>query len=200
MSKLPVQRIGYFMLAIFLLVTSLGAVWLVFLQTKNAQTSNPTASNAQDQIDAAKCTVPDSLKSQTPTSPEEVYKITTEPSELETTDIKVGDGQEAKLGDCIVINYRLNMADGSIVENNDTFTSGSPVAFPLKEGSLIEGWTKGVPGMKVGGIRRLVIPAKYAYGETGQCTSYDSATSTCQAYSIPPNAPLVFDIELLDIQ
>jgi FKBP-type peptidyl-prolyl cis-trans isomerase len=87
-------------------------------------------------------------------------------------------------GATITAHYTGALAkDGTIFQSSHDF--GDPVTFGL--GQVIQGWTKGVPGMKVGGIRRLVIPAEQAYGERSP------------ASNIPPNSDLVFDIELVAI-
>jgi peptidylprolyl isomerase len=100
-----------------------------------------------------------------------------------TKDLIKGTGAEAKLGDSITVNYV-----GYLYKTGKVFDAswkrGEPSTFTLENGSLIEGWTKGIPGMKVGGRRELIIPASLAYGTKG--------TS-----GIPPNSPLVFVIDLL---
>lgn len=106
---------------------------------------------------------------------------------LEKIDIVVGDGQEVKEGDIVSVHYT-----GAIASNGEIFQSSkdfgvNPVTFPLD--GVIKGWTDGIPGMKVGGTRRLVIPAEQAYGSTPPPGS-----------GIPVNAALVFDVELIDIK
>jgi FKBP-type peptidyl-prolyl cis-trans isomerase len=102
--------------------------------------------------------------------------------ELEIIDTKVGDGAEVPVGATITAHYTGALCkDGTIFQSSHDF--GEPITFGL--GQVIEGWTKGVPGMKVGGTRRLVIPSKMAYG------------SVRAAANIPPNSDLVFDIELV---
>jgi FKBP-type peptidyl-prolyl cis-trans isomerase len=102
--------------------------------------------------------------------------------ELEIIDTKVGDGAEVPVGATITAHYTGALCkDGTIFQSSHDF--GEPITFGL--GQVIEGWTKGVPGMKVGGTRRLIIPSKMAYG------------SVRAAANIPPNSDLVFDIELV---
>lgn len=104
--------------------------------------------------------------------------------ELEITDIEVGTGEEVKPGATITAHYT-----GALVKNGIIFQSshdfGKAISFGLDQ--VIKGWTNGVPGMKVGGMRRLVIPSEMAYG------------SARASASIPPNSDLVFDIELVAI-
>ena len=86
------------------------------------------------------------------------------PAELRIDDVEVGDGPEAKLGDTIEVHYvGVTFADGAKFDSS--WDRGSPAVFDLVEGGLIKGWTDGLPGMKVGGRRRLVIPSELAYGD-----------------------------------
>lgn len=105
-------------------------------------------------------------------------------SKLEIEDIEIGTGEEVKPGATITAHYT-----GALVKNGVIFQSshdfGKAITFGLDQ--VIQGWTEGVPGMKVGGMRRLVIPSQMAYG------------SVRAAKNIPPNSDLVFDIELVEI-
>lgn len=105
-------------------------------------------------------------------------------AELEITEVEVGTGEEVKPGATITAHYT-----GALVKNGIIFQSsfdfGDPISFGL--GQVIAGWTQGVPGMKVGGTRRLVIPAEMAYG------------ASSPAKNIPANSDLVFDIDLVAI-
>lgn len=87
------------------------------------------------------------------------------PTELEITDIVVGDGPEAAAGDTVAVHY-VGVAY-STGEEFDSSYGGSPLQFRLGVGMVIEGWDKGVQGMRVGGRRKLVIPASQAYGDRG---------------------------------
>lgn len=105
--------------------------------------------------------------------------------QLQIIDTKVGDGDEVKPGATVTAHYTGAIASSGIIfQSSHDF--GNAIAFPLS--GVIKGWTDGVPGMKVGGIRRLVIPAEQAYG--AQSPSAD----------IPPNSDLVFDIELVGVE
>jgi FKBP-type peptidyl-prolyl cis-trans isomerase len=98
-------------------------------------------------------------------------------------DLKIGDGYEVKPGGAVVAFYHGTLkSDGTVFDS--AFERGEPVAFPLS--GVIPGWQKGVPGMKVGGVRRLTIPAAMAYGERSPSPK------------IPPNSDLVFVIQLVD--
>lgn len=106
-------------------------------------------------------------------------------NELQTIDVVIGDGEIVNEGATITAHYTgALVADGTIFQSSHDF--GQPATFGLDQ--VISGWTKGVPGMKVGGTRRLIIPSAMAYG------------SQRAAANIPPNSDLVFDIELVAIK
>lgn len=104
---------------------------------------------------------------------------------LQQTDTTPGEGQEVKEGETITAHYTGAVAATGVVFQSSHDT-GKPATFSL--GQVIEGWQKGVPGMKIGGKRRLLIPAAQAYGANPPGGS-----------GIPANADLVFDIELVSI-
>jgi len=105
--------------------------------------------------------------------------------ELQIIDVQEGTGDVVPEGATITAHYTGALcADGTIFQSSHDF--GEAITFPLN--GVIAGWTQGVPGMKVGGIRRLVIPAAQAYG------------SQSPSPNIPPNSDLVFDIELVAIK
>lgn len=114
-------------------------------------------------------------------------KIESSVSELQKIDLRAGSGKTAAIGNCITVHYRLALADGTPIAGNDTFATGQPIAFELNPGGLIEGWIKGIPGLAEGGLRRLIVPANLAYGET-------------ERPGIPANSDLVFDVELVKIE
>lgn len=106
-------------------------------------------------------------------------------TELQTEDVVVGEGEEAQPGDAVTVHYTGWLTDGTQFDSSRT--NGQPFRFILGEGMVIEGWDEGVQGMRVGGQRRLIIPPDMAYGEQGA------------GGVIPPNATLVFDVELLGV-
>ena len=99
-------------------------------------------------------------------------------------DTKVGDGPEVAKGDVLNMNYVGKLEDGSIFDQS----SGQPLQFKLGTGAVIQGWDEGILGMKVGGKRTLTIPPDLAYGKSG----YPPV--------IPPNATLIFDVEVVSIE
>ena len=108
----------------------------------------------------------------------------TTPSGLRITDLVIGDGPEATAGESVSVNYRGTLENGK--EFDSSYGRG-PFSFPLGAGRVIKGWDEGVAGMQVGGKRKLVIPPDLAYGERGA------------GGVIPPNATLIFEVELLKI-
>lgn len=116
----------------------------------------------------------------------DIYKPDGAVADLQTTDLIPGTGQAAKDGDCVVVKYYGTLASNGTKFDED-FTDTSGFAFVLGQGSVITGWDKGLVGMKVGGTRRLVIPASQAYGSQA-------------AGSIPANSDLVFVVKLERIQ
>ena len=108
----------------------------------------------------------------------------TKVTELQTIDVVIGDGAEVAEGATITAHYTGALCkDGTIFQSSHD--TGEPATFGLDQ--VIKGWAQGVPGMKVGGTRRFVIPSELGYG------------SKRAASNIPPNSDLVFDIELIDI-
>lgn len=106
--------------------------------------------------------------------------------ELRAEIIKPGEGQEAKEGDKAIVHYVGVLEDGTKFDSS--VDRGEPFQFTLGAGQVIQGWDLGVVGMKIGEVRRLYIPSAYGYGEKG-------AGST-----IPPNANLIFEVELLGLE
>ena len=106
-------------------------------------------------------------------------------TELEIIDVEVGTGEEVQSGATITAHYT-----GALVKNGIIFQSshdfGQAISFGLDQ--VIKGWTVGVPGMRIGGTRRLIIPAEMAYG------------ASSPAKNIPANSDLVFDIDLVAIK
>jgi FKBP-type peptidyl-prolyl cis-trans isomerase len=107
-------------------------------------------------------------------------------AKLESTDEVVGTGAEAKEGSSITVKYTGTLADGTVFDSTEK-QGGQPATFTLAKGQLIDGWVQGIPGMKVGGKRKLVIPPELAYGSQSQG-------------GIPPNSTLTFEIELVDVK
>ena len=110
----------------------------------------------------------------------------TESGKLIVEDLKVGDGKEVKSGDTMVMHYLGTLVDGTKFDSS--YDRGQPFTTQIGVGQVIKGWDQGVPGMKIGGKRKLTIPSDLAYGERGA------------GGVIGPNATLIFEVELLDIK
>jgi FKBP-type peptidyl-prolyl cis-trans isomerase len=106
-------------------------------------------------------------------------------TELKIEDLKTGSGAEAKAGQPVTVHYTGWLTDGKKFDSS--LDHGQPFKFQLGAGQVIPGWDKGVAGMKVGGKRKLTIPPAMGYGERGA------------GGVIPPNATLVFEVELLGV-
>ncbi len=107
-------------------------------------------------------------------------------SGLKYIDIEVGSGASPQASQTVVAHYTGWLADGTKFDSS--VDRGQPFSFVIGEGNVIEGWDEGLATMKVGGKRRLIIPPELAYGETGV------------PGTIPANAELTFDVELIEIQ
>jgi FKBP-type peptidyl-prolyl cis-trans isomerase len=105
---------------------------------------------------------------------------------LKYVDLKVGDGAIAETGMRAMVHYTGWLTDGTTFDSS--VERGQPFSFTLGQGQVIRGWDEGVKGMRVGGKRKLTIPPDMGYGSRGA------------AGVIPPNATLIFDVELLDVK
>ncbi len=100
-------------------------------------------------------------------------------------DIQVGKGPEVQSGDFVLMHYSGTLKDGTKFDSS--YDRGTPFKTRIGVGQVIDGWDMGVPGMKVGGKRKLTIPAKLAYGDEG-------------IGDIPGGATLIFEVELISIE
>ena len=142
--------------------------------TENTETENSTNTSQKNSMETNKRILSN-------------FKPVSKIASLEKIDIKVGDGEEVKAGATVSVHYTGAVAaTGEIFQSSKDFGT-KPVTFPLS--GVIKGWTDGIPGMKVGGTRRLMIPSAMAYGANPPGGS-----------GIPSNADLVFDVELIAIE
>ncbi len=110
-----------------------------------------------------------------------------EPTDLEVTDLSVGDGAEAQAGSTVSVHY-VGIAHSTGEEFDASYNRGEPLQFRLGVGQVISGWDTGVQGMKVGGRRRLVIPPHLAYGDRGA------------GGVIKPGETLIFVVDLVGVR
>jgi FKBP-type peptidyl-prolyl cis-trans isomerase len=178
---------GFF--AILFLVTSSAvtiSVILVLIQqhdqnVKNAATTNASSSSNSSSSSSTKESSTVSTKKLAGTQLANFTPVASV-SQLQEIDTVPGTGATVKSGDTITVDYTGAVAaTGTIFQSS--LDTGQPVTFSLSQ--VIPGWTEGIPGMKVGGTRRLIIPANLAYGANPPSGS-----------GIPANAPLVFDVTL----
>lgn len=145
--------------------------------TPTTKPGSPTSTPAPTQSSSSNPTATPVPPTPTP------YVIT----ELKIEDITVGQGEGVKNGDNIRIHYTGTLTNGTKFDSS--YDRGTPFETKIGVGQVIEGWDKGVVGMKVGGKRKLSIPADMAYGANPPSGS-----------NIPPNSPLIFEMELIEIK
>jgi FKBP-type peptidyl-prolyl cis-trans isomerase len=145
-------------------------------QATGSSTSSPSASTTTTSGTSATATTP---------APVAGGQEVTMPSGLKYQDVEVGTGAEASTGKSVTLNYTGRLTDGT---QFDSSVGKAPLVFQVGAGTMVRGMEEGVVGMKVGGKRKLTIPPQLGYGERG----YPGA--------IPPNATILFDIELLDVK
>jgi peptidylprolyl isomerase len=118
--------------------------------------------------------------------------VVTYPDGLKFIDLKVGTKAVAQSGESLTVQYTGWFSDGTLFDSSRT-AGRTPFTFRLGVSQVIPGWDEGLQGMKVGGKRKLIVPSDLAYGPTGQT---DPNTG---AQVIPPNAILVFEVELIKV-
>ena len=167
----------------------LALILAAFLATASLATAAEPAPNTKDAPAAKPATPAPAAKPAAPAAPAAAPaagKEVTTPSGLKYTDLKVGDGAVAKSGDRVSVHYTGWLTSGAKFDSS--VDRNQPFQFQLGRSQVIKGWDEGVAGMKVGGKRKLTIPAELGYGARGA------------GDRIPPNSVLIFDVELLGIQ
>jgi FKBP-type peptidyl-prolyl cis-trans isomerase len=176
MAKLG-QRIAALTLSIFFLLSAVGFSGLVIWQSRQQSKRDKELAQSATTENQLEENILDDQKLENFTP---IAQVDT----LQKIDTVVGTGAEVKPGDTVTAQYTGALAKNGVVFDS-SISRGQPATFPLS--GVIQGWQEGVPGMKVGGKRRLIIPASLGYGEAGSPPK------------IGPNEPLVFDIELIRI-
>ena len=164
---------------------TLAAVALIALagcQDKNASTQSSAATASAKATTGAPAETTGANMSATPAGA--AAEVTT-PSGLKYQDLVMGDGATAESGKRVSVHYTGWLTDNSKFDSS--VDRGQPFEFVLGQGQVIRGWDEGVQGMKVHGKRRLTIPSDLGYGPRGQGP-------------IPPNATLIFEVQLLDVK
>lgn len=133
-----------------------------------------------------KCSKDEPSSPQTASAPTAVESKAADATELKIETLKSGDGPEAVAGKRVTVHYTGKLTDGKVFDSSEQ--RGTPFPFTLGVGQVIQGWDKGVVGMKVGERRKLTIPPAQAYGDRGV------------GQVIPPNATLIFEVELLKVE
>lgn len=155
---------------------TVAVIWQMTQDNKNKDANTQTATTQQENKENKNMLEGTQLQNFTP-----VADVT----ELQVIDTQPGTGSEVKEGDTVTVDYTGAVAaTGKIFQSS--LDSGQPVSFPLS--NVIQGWQEGIPGMKTGGVRRIIIPAEKAYGANPPSGS-----------GIPANAALVFDVTLHSI-
>lgn len=185
----PHQRIFAFILALFFFATAAAGGAVVIWQIKKDNDAQKllqqtVANNGKDKNPEINNSTPQEGTMLQGTKLANFTPVDSVP-ELQKIDLKEGDGAVVSPGATVTAHYTGALAKDGIIFQSSHDT-GNPVPFSLDE--VIKGWTEGVPGMKVGGIRRLLIPYSLAYADHPR-----------EGSGIPVNADLVFDIEVVDV-
>lgn len=185
------QRIIIWVIAVVMVVGTFGAYFVMILANENGQVPSSQDAALQKQLEEyqkqqAVCPsgpVEDQKVDPAPTAPD--APVIEDITELSSKDLTVGDGQEVKAGDCVVIFFHGTFAkDGKAFEGGDNYAGGVP--YRSLQGGFVPGFSEGLIGMKVGGERQIYIPSDKGYGEQANG-------------GIPANSDLIFSVKLVSI-
>jgi len=173
---------------------AIAALILACAATANAQQESTTTAESLPQAETTPVAVPASTPDTATTADQVPVPTAAQPPapQVTITDIKIGTGAEAADGVKIAVHYTGWLFDAKTRNNHgkkfdSSYDRGSPITLRLGEHRVIKGWEQGLLGMKVGGKRTLIIPSELAYGARGA------------PGAIPPNATLVFDVNLVAV-
>lgn len=177
MARKRERAFALFGALLFLITSSALTIIVIYLIIQQNKTPGDGKASQQD---TSKQTTPTATKLQG--KPMQDFTPVAHIDQLQTIDLTPGTGDTVKAGDTVTVDYTGAVAaTGTVFQSS--LDSGQPVSFPLS--GVIPGWSQGIPGMKVNGTRRLLIPAALAYGANPPAGS-----------GIPANADLVFDVTL----
>ena len=176
-----------------IITLSLAISFSAFLSACNDTATTTSPSAEKTKTDSVKTTSAEKSNTEKSSTESASTAAPATITSLTKNDVKVGTGAEATAGKTVAVHYTGWLYDPSAADTHGAkFDSsrdrGTPFEFPLGAGRVIKGWDEGVAGMKVGGQRTLTIPSDMAYGSRGA------------GGVIPPNATLVFDVELIAVK
>lgn len=188
------QRIGIWIIAIVMVIGTIGSFVVIILANENQKVDQANMEELQTKYQQMVDEYQSKVQAQSDELSKKHYaefsKYQDVPAEydksvvkeLEKNDLKVGDGEDVKIGEGFVAYYIGWNPDGKVF---DSSIDGDKLKTPIGIDGTIEGWRKGIEGMKVGGVRELTIPSDMAYGEQGA------------SEDIPPNTPLKFVLMII---
>lgn len=179
MARKSDRVIAWFFASIFIFSSSVLTIAVIMQMIQGDTPDESATTNANQQSQEEQVDTENQLKGKPLANFTPVASI----PELQTIDTTQGSGKEVKAGDTVTVDYTGALASTGVVFESSK-DSGQTATFPLDQ--VIKGWTEGIPGMKEGGTRRLLIPAALAYGAQGNAT-------------IPANSDLVFDVTLIKV-
>lgn len=182
------KNIAPLLIVVVIILAGIAGIFFLSNQkTQNANDINLTPTINPTEIPQLPTATPAIINQQEPaaSSSADMAKVTTTADGLQIQDLTVGTGVAAKSGDTVTVNYRGTLTNGTKFDSS--YDRNQPFTTQIGVGQVIKGWDEGIVGMKVGGKRKLTIPAALGYG------SQDMGT-------IPPNSTLIFEVELLGVK